>query len=68
LLEIRPDGPIYVEVHPDIYKRRVDGPAELRRLAEAQQVSGRIDWTLADAALKATAGEPVEITLKPVAP
>jgi L,D-transpeptidase ErfK/SrfK len=68
LLEIRPGGPIYIEVHPDIYKRKVNGPAELRQLADAQQVSGRIDWTLADAALKAAAGEPVEITLKPVAP
>ena len=68
LLEIRPDGPIYIEVHPDIYKRKANGPAELRQLADAQQVSGRIDWKLAEAALKAAAGEPVEITLQPAAP
>lgn len=68
LLEIRPDGLIYVEVHPNIYKRKLNGLAELQQLAAAQQVTGRIDWTVAGVALKAAAGQPVEITLKPAAP
>ncbi len=68
LLEIRPDGPIYIEVHPDIYRRGLNGPAALRRAAEEQQVAARIDWTRAEAALKEAAGEPVEISAAPVAP
>ncbi|MBK8325731.1 MAG: L,D-transpeptidase family protein [Moraxellaceae bacterium] len=62
LLEIRTDGRIMIEVHPDIYQRSVNSHQALQQLAETHAVNDKIDWTLADSALKATTGVPVDIT------
>ena len=62
LLEIRTDGRIIIEVHSDIYRRGVKGRQALQQLAETHAVNDKIDWTLADSALKAATGVPVDIT------
>lgn len=62
LLEIRTDGRIIVEVHPDIYQRGVNGRQALQQLAQTYAVNDKIDWTLADDALKAATGVPIDIT------
>lgn len=62
LLEIRTDGRIIVEVHSDIYRRGVNGRQALQQLAEANAISNKIDWTLADSALQTATGTPIDIT------
>lgn len=66
LLEIQPNGTIMIEVHPDIYSRRVNGKLALQQLTDAQQVTAKIDWTLAESALKAASGVPVDVSLRAV--
>lgn len=68
LLEIQPDGHILLEVHPDIYRRKVQGRAALQQLADKAAISARIDWSAADAALKVASGAPVDITLNAAVP
>lgn len=63
LLEIRTDGRMILEVHPDIYQRGVNGHQALQQLTDAQAVSNKINWALADNALKAATGVPVDVTL-----
>jgi L,D-transpeptidase ErfK/SrfK len=62
LLEIRTDGRIIVEVHSDIYRRGVNGRQALQQLAEANAISNKIDWTLADSTLQTATGTPIDIT------
>jgi len=66
LLEIQANGTIMIEVHPDIYSRHVNGKLALRQLTDAQQVTAKIDWTLAESALKAASGVPVDVSLRAV--
>lgn len=63
LLENQANGHILLEVHPDIYRRHVNGRQELQKLADAQKISTRIDWTIAESTLKSALGMPVDITL-----
>lgn len=61
LLAIVPDGRILLEVHKDIYRRKVDALAEVKRLAEQAQLTGRIDWTRVDEVVKAAEGTPLDV-------
>ena len=66
LLEIQANDAMIIEVHPDIYSRHVNGKLALRQLTDAQQVTEKIDWTLAESALKAASGVPVDVSLRAV--
>jgi hypothetical protein len=45
---------VYLEVHPDVYRRSAAKPREVARtLAAAAGLSERIDWTAADAVVAA---------------
>ena len=56
LLAETPDG-IFLEAHPDIYKRMGKDPlSSLRESAVAAGISGQIDWAEAVRVLHARAG------------
>lgn len=44
LLAQTPDGHIWLEVQPDVYKKGANPLAELRALAELHQLVGQINW------------------------
>jgi L,D-transpeptidase ErfK/SrfK len=51
------DDEVYLEVHPDAYKRlAVDAHQRVRMLAAELALSGRIDWTAADQEIERRAG------------
>jgi len=62
LLLAAADGAVYVEVHPDSYRRSPVTIAQLRALAGAAGLDGRIDWGLAAAAIKARDGIAIDVS------
>jgi L,D-transpeptidase ErfK/SrfK len=59
------DDVVYLEVHPDIYRRAAGAARDVARaLAQAAGLSERIDWDAADAVAAARDGIAREVTLK----
>lgn len=50
------DGAIWLEVHPDVYRRRIDALATARELAAKTGLEGKIDWTRAVEVIRERAG------------
>ncbi len=65
LLLANPDGVnVYAEVHADVYRKRGDAMAALRRLATSAGLAADIDWGKAAAALAQADGRPQDISLR----
>ena len=56
------DGTIWLEAHPDIYRRSADGLEIVRRLASHEELEGEMDWPAVQRALKAREGTPTDVT------
>jgi L,D-transpeptidase ErfK/SrfK len=56
------DGTIWLEVHPDIYRRSADGLEIVRRLASHEELEGEMDWPAVQRALKTREGTPTDVT------
>jgi L,D-transpeptidase ErfK/SrfK len=56
---------VFLEVHPDVYRRVPDAARTARALAEAADLSNRIDWTLASTVIAARHGIARDVTLRP---
>jgi len=67
LLLARIGGRIFLEVHRDIYGKQADVEKELRQLADSENLTGQIDWGLAEAIIRRQQGIAHEIT-KEVSP
>ncbi len=57
------DGRVFVEVHPDIYKRGIDPLEEIQSLAQSNRLTGRIDWRRAFDVAQRQEGLATEVTL-----
>lgn len=56
------DGRIFVEVHPDLYRRFPSLEREAQRLVRAHRLTQRVDPGLLRAAVREAAGVPVDVT------
>ena len=56
------DGRIFVEVHPDLYRRYRSLEREAQRLVRARKLTPRVDPELLRAAVREAAGVPVDVT------
>jgi len=50
------DGSIYLEVHRDIYNKKIDALKMVRELAEASGVTMQVDWDMVRSVIKAREG------------
>ncbi len=55
-------GQIYLEVHPDIYRKKVDAMAWVQSLVNSYRLHERIDWNKVVAVLKAKEGVARDVT------
>lgn len=55
-------GRVFLEAHPDIYRRLLPTLDRARQLAEAGGWAPRVDWTRAAAVIQARAGVAVDVT------
>lgn len=58
-------GKIFLEVHPDVYGKKMDAMAQVQSLVNSYRLHDRIDWDKAVAVLKGKEGIAREVT-KPV--
>ncbi len=65
LLAVTVDGRILLEVHQDIYNKKVDSLQMVRDMAEAHGLSRNIDWPAAEAVIAAQEGLAREVGRKP---
>ena len=57
------EGRVYVEAHPDVYRRQPGDPMpSIRAIADARGISSRVDWTRAAAAILAREGLARDVT------
>jgi L,D-transpeptidase ErfK/SrfK len=61
-LAVTPEGRIYLEVHPDIYQKKLNPMEYLKELADHYQLGDRLDWDKAPAILKAKEGIAQDVT------
>ena len=61
------DGRVFVEVHPDLYRRYRNLDREATRLVRAAKLGARVDADRLRAAVRAQAGVPVDVTRAPAA-
>ena len=61
-LALTPQGRIYLEAHPDIYRQKLDALEYARELAEEYGLQHRIDWDKVPAILKAREGIAQDVT------
>ena len=59
---LTPQGRIFLEAHPNIYRKKIDYMDLVMDLAEKNQLVGRIDWKLVPKILKAKEGIAQDIT------
>jgi L,D-transpeptidase ErfK/SrfK len=59
------NGLVYVESHPDVYRRAGPPETALRALADARGITDRIDWAAAEAAVRARHGVARDVTAGP---
>jgi L,D-transpeptidase ErfK/SrfK len=58
------DGRVYLEIHPDVYRRLHMAPlAHARAIAEALGLADRIDWTLAENVIRLRHGIARDVTV-----
>jgi L,D-transpeptidase ErfK/SrfK len=67
-LALTPEGRVYLEAHPNIYRWQYEARQVVEDLAQQQRLVGRIDWQKVSAVLKAKEGVAREITLGPGLP
>ncbi|HEX6162501.1 MAG TPA: L,D-transpeptidase family protein [Vicinamibacterales bacterium] len=53
---------VWLEVHPDPYRRRLQPERYLREMADRLALGHRVDWNKAIAALRERAGRPADVT------
>jgi L,D-transpeptidase ErfK/SrfK len=56
------DGRVWIEAHPDPYRRAPDGTQRLREMADQRAFADRIDWSKAAVVLRERTGRPEDIT------
>jgi len=61
-MALTPEGHIFLEAHPDIYQRKIDGMALVKDLAQKNQLVEHIDWERVPKILKAKEGVAQDIT------
>ena len=61
-MALTPQGRIFLESHPNVYRRKMDYMTLVMDLAEKNQLVGRIDWKLVPKILKAKEGIAQDIT------
>ncbi len=64
-MALTPEGRIYLETLPDIYRQKFSAMAYVEELARKHQLVGRIDWDKVPAILKAKEGIAQDITKGP---
>ena len=55
-------GRVWIEAHPDPYRRAPDALADVKRFADEHALHDRIDWTKVAFVLKTRAGRPEDVT------
>jgi len=64
-LAVTPEGRIYLEAHPDVYRQKIDGQEWLKNTARHYQLEDRLDWERAFQVLKAKEGIAQDVTKSP---
>lgn len=59
------DGRIWIEAHPDEYRRMSDAAGFVRTAAEREGVGSHVNWGLVDDVLRQRRGQPVDVTRAP---
>lgn len=67
-MAITPQGRIYLEAHPDIYRWKLEAQTLVEELTRRYQLEKRIDWDKVAEILKAKEGIAQDITREPGAP
>jgi L,D-transpeptidase ErfK/SrfK len=62
LLAQASDGRVWLEAHPDVYRRARDPLPSARQLASEDELEGEIDWQAVRDVLRAKRGTPVDVT------
>ncbi|HEY7476180.1 MAG TPA: L,D-transpeptidase family protein [Vicinamibacterales bacterium] len=62
------DGRIWLEAHPDVYRRSRDLLAVTRELASQDELEADIDWQLVRDVLRAKRGTPMDVTHRAASP
>ena len=65
LLSRTAEGTIWIEAHPDVYRRAPDPLAFVRRWAAAEELDAEVDWQAVAAAVRERVGAPVDVTQRP---
>jgi L,D-transpeptidase ErfK/SrfK len=63
LLAEMPDGRVFLEVHRDIYKQRIDPLSEIRKLLSDYRLEDRVDWQRILEVAKRQDGLAIDVTL-----
>ena len=64
LLSQAAGGRIWLEAHPDIYRRTTDALASVRELASHEELEAEMDWQAVRSVLHARLGTPIDVTLR----
>ncbi|MBW1992433.1 MAG: L,D-transpeptidase [Deltaproteobacteria bacterium] len=67
-MALTPRGRIYLEAHPDIYRKKFDSMAWVQALVKSHRLYDRIDWRKVLRVLKAKTGIAQDVTKEPAAP
>lgn len=59
------DGRIWVEAHPDEYRRISDAAGLIRTVIEREDLGARVNWVLVDEVLHQRRGRAVDVTIAP---
>jgi L,D-transpeptidase ErfK/SrfK len=59
-------GRIFLEAHPDIYRKKIDYLAYVKKLAKSHQVESRLDWRNVKTILKIREGIAKDVTKEPM--
>jgi L,D-transpeptidase ErfK/SrfK len=67
-MAVTPQGRIYLEVHPDIYAKKIDYPKTVKEMAQKYRLTDYIDWEKIPLMLKTKDGVARDVTLHPIPP
>jgi L,D-transpeptidase ErfK/SrfK len=59
------DGRIFIEAHPDAYRRTSDAAGQVRAHLDRAGLGSRVDWVLVDEVLRQRRGRAVDVTSAP---
>ena len=59
------DGRLWIEAHPDEYRRTSDAHGLVRTAVEREGLESRINWELVDEALRQRRGRAIDVTIVP---